>query len=124
MTATIARGLSSSKTVWPASARTGSPGISSIPALMVSRDRVVLCAQPRGLPEAALAQLIAKARELDLGPVRAGIAERDACARPAGHNPVRGTGPGNKAARAVTPPLTAWDAPAPAASVPAHGNEE
>jgi thioredoxin 1 len=54
----------------------GAFGISSIPTLMVIRDRVILYAQPGALPEAALEQLIAKARELDMNDVRARIAER------------------------------------------------
>ncbi len=41
-------------------------------------------AQPGALPEAALEQLIAKARELDMDQVRAGIAERQASVQPAG----------------------------------------
>jgi thioredoxin 1 len=54
----------------------GAFGISSIPTLMVIRDGVILYAQPGALPEAALEQLIAKARELDMNDVRACIAER------------------------------------------------
>jgi thioredoxin 1 len=54
----------------------GAFGISSIPTLMVIRDGVILYAQPGALPEAALEQLIAKARELDMDEVRASIAER------------------------------------------------
>jgi thioredoxin 1 len=54
----------------------GAFGISSIPTLMVIRDGVILYAQPGALPEAALEQLIAKARELDMNDVRARIAER------------------------------------------------
>ena len=45
-------------------------GISSIPTLMVIRDSVVLYAQPGALPEQALEQLIAKAREIDMDEVR------------------------------------------------------
>ncbi len=51
-------------------------GISSIPTLMVIRDGIMLYAQPGALPEPALEQLIAKARELDMDEVRASIAER------------------------------------------------
>jgi thioredoxin 1 len=54
----------------------GAFGISSIPTLMVIRDGVILYAQPGALPEAALEQLIAKARELDMDEVRRSIAER------------------------------------------------
>jgi len=62
----------------------GALGISSIPTLMVIRDGIVLYAKPGALPEAALEQLIAKARELDMDQVRASIAERQASAQPAG----------------------------------------
>jgi thioredoxin len=54
----------------------GAFGISSIPTLMVIRDGVILYAQPGALPETALEQLIAKARELDMDDVRAQLAER------------------------------------------------
>jgi thioredoxin 1 len=50
-------------------------GISSIPALMVIRDGVILYARPGALPEPALEQLIARARALDMDEVRASIAE-------------------------------------------------
>ncbi len=50
-------------------------GISSIPTLMVIRDSVVLYAQPSALPEQALEQLIAKAREIDMDEVRENLAE-------------------------------------------------
>ena len=49
----------------------GAFGISSIPTLLVIRDRVVLYAQPGALPAAALEELISKARELDMDAVRA-----------------------------------------------------
>ena len=52
-------------------------GISSIPTLMIIRDNVVLYAQPGALPAAALNELIAKARELDMDEVRASIAEHE-----------------------------------------------
>ncbi len=55
----------------------GALGISSIPTLMVIRDGVVLYARPGALPEAALEQLIATARELDMDEVRASIARKD-----------------------------------------------
>lgn len=54
----------------------GAFGISSIPALMLIRDGVILYAQPGGLPEPTLEQLIAQAPALDMDEVRAGIAER------------------------------------------------
>jgi thioredoxin 1 len=50
-------------------------GISSIPTLMVIRDSVVLYAQPGALPEQALEQLIAQARQLDMDQVRTALAE-------------------------------------------------
>jgi thioredoxin len=62
----------------------GGFGISSIPTLMVIRDGIILYAQPGALPEPALEQLIAKARELDMDEVRSSIAERSGSARPAG----------------------------------------
>jgi thioredoxin len=52
-------------------------GISSIPTLMIIRDSVVLYAQPGALPEAALEELITKAREVDMDEVRASIAKQD-----------------------------------------------
>ena len=63
----------------------GGFGISSIPTLMVIRDGIILYAQPGGLPEPALEQLIAKARELDMDEVRSSIAERN------GSGPARGS---------------------------------
>jgi len=62
----------------------GGFGISSIPTLMVIRDGIILYAQPGALPEPALEQLIAKARELDMDEVRAGTAERSGSAPSAG----------------------------------------
>ena len=51
----------------------GSFGISSIPTLMIIRDKVVLYAQPGALPAAALEELITKASELDMDEVRASM---------------------------------------------------
>jgi thioredoxin 1 len=48
-------------------------GVSSIPTLVMIRDNVVLYAQPGALPEQALEQLIAKAREIDMDQVRKNI---------------------------------------------------
>ena len=48
--------------------------ITSIPTLMIIRDNVVLYAEPGALPEPALEELIAKAREVDMDEVRASIA--------------------------------------------------
>jgi thioredoxin 1 len=49
-------------------------GISSIPTLMITRDKIVLYAQPGALPERALEQLITQAREIDMDQVRASLA--------------------------------------------------
>jgi thioredoxin 1 len=49
-------------------------GITSIPTLMIIRDKVVLYAQPGALPEQPLEQLITKAREIDMEEVRASLA--------------------------------------------------
>ena len=51
-------------------------GITSIPTLMVIRDKVILYAQPGALPEASLEQLISQAREVDMAEVKAGISEK------------------------------------------------
>jgi thioredoxin 1 len=59
----------------------GSFGITSIPTLMIIRDNVVVYAQPGALPEAALNELITKARELDMDEVRASIAEHESAAK-------------------------------------------
>jgi thioredoxin 1 len=48
--------------------------ISSIPTLMIIRDKIVLYKQPGALPERALEQLITKAREIDMDQVRASLA--------------------------------------------------
>ena len=48
-------------------------GITSIPTLMVIRDKVILYAQPGALPEASLEQLISQAREVDMAEVKAGM---------------------------------------------------
>jgi thioredoxin 1 len=54
----------------------GAFGISSIPTLMLIRDGIVLYAQPGALPEPALEELIARAREIDMDEVQAAIATR------------------------------------------------
>ncbi len=48
-------------------------GITSIPTLMVIRDKVILYAQPGALPEKALEDLIEQARKVDMDEVWAGI---------------------------------------------------
>ncbi len=52
----------------------GAFNITSIPTLMAIRDGVVLYANPGALPEAQLADLVAKVREVDMDDVRAQIA--------------------------------------------------
>lgn len=52
--------------------------ISSIPTLVVIKDKVILYAQPGALPESALEDLIGQAREVDMEQVRADIAARAA----------------------------------------------
>jgi len=49
-------------------------GISSIPTLVIIRDKVVLYAQPGAIPQAALEELLTKAREIDMDDVRERIA--------------------------------------------------
>ncbi len=62
------------------------------PDVMVIRDGIILYAQPGALPEPALEQLIAKARELDMDEVRASVAERSGPSRPGVHEPSGFTG--------------------------------
>ena len=52
-------------------------GITSIPTLMVIRDKVILYAQPGALPESSLEQLISQAREVDMDEVKAGISAKE-----------------------------------------------
>ena len=52
--------------------------ITSIPTLMVFRDGILVFAQPGALPAAALDELIAGARALDMDDVRRQIEERSA----------------------------------------------
>jgi thioredoxin len=54
--------------------------IMSIPTLMAFRDGVLVYSQPGAVPAAALEQLIAKVRELDMDEVRRVVAERVAAA--------------------------------------------
>jgi thioredoxin 1 len=53
-------------------------GITSIPTLMIIRDKVILYAQPGAISESVLEDLVAKAREVDMDEVRASIAEQQA----------------------------------------------
>ncbi len=48
--------------------------IRSIPTLMILRDRVLVFSQPGAVPEAALEDLVAQVRALDMEKVRAEIA--------------------------------------------------
>ena len=50
-------------------------GISSIPTLMIFRDGILLYNQAGALPEHALADLVGKAKALDMDAVRAEIAQ-------------------------------------------------
>jgi thioredoxin 1 len=56
----------------------GSFGITSIPTLMIIRDKVILYSQPGAISEPVLEDLIAKAREVDMDEVRASIAGQKA----------------------------------------------
>jgi thioredoxin 1 len=53
-------------------------GITSIPTLMVIKDKAVLYAQPGAMPETALEQLVAKAREVDMDEIRARLSREQA----------------------------------------------
>ncbi len=52
--------------------------ISSIPTLMIFRERVLLLAQPGALPAEALDQLIAQVKGLDMDEIRKEIAQQQA----------------------------------------------
>ena len=52
--------------------------ISSIPTLMVIRDKVVLYAQPGALPAPALEEIISKTREIDMDDVRRQLEQQGA----------------------------------------------
>jgi thioredoxin 1 len=56
----------------------GAAGIMSIPTLMVFRDQVLVFSQPGALPSAALEDLIAQVRALDMAEVRRSLASADA----------------------------------------------
>jgi len=57
--------------------------IQSIPTLMVFRDRVLLFRQAGALPPAALADVVAQAKALNMDEVRAKIAEHEAAEKAA-----------------------------------------
>jgi thioredoxin 1 len=54
----------------------GAFGIRSIPTLMVFREKVIVFQQPGALPAAALEQVIAQARALDMAKVHAEVASQ------------------------------------------------
>jgi thioredoxin 1 len=58
----------------------GSAGIQSIPTLMVFREQVLVFSQPGALPAAALEDLIAQVRALDMAEVHRSVAESTAAA--------------------------------------------
>ena len=51
--------------------------IRSIPTLMVFRDQIIVFSQPGALPQNALEQVVAKAKELDMEQVRAQISQQE-----------------------------------------------
>ena len=54
----------------------GAAGIRSIPTLMAFRDGVLVFSQPGALPAAALEQVIAGVRELNMSEIHAQLAEQ------------------------------------------------
>jgi len=54
--------------------------IRSIPTLMLFRDQIILFSQPGSLPGAALEDILAKAKALDMDMVRKEIAEQNTTA--------------------------------------------
>ena len=56
----------------------GAAGIMSIPTLMVFREQVLVFSQPGALPGAALEDLIAQVRALDMADVHRSVAEATA----------------------------------------------
>ncbi|HEX9033295.1 MAG TPA: thioredoxin [Streptosporangiaceae bacterium] len=55
--------------------------ITSIPTLMVIRDKVIIYAQPGALPEGSLEDLIAQARNVNMDEVRAEVGAGQAAAK-------------------------------------------
>jgi len=51
--------------------------IRSIPTLMVFRDKIIVFSQPGALPQSALEQVVAKAKELDMDEVRQQISQQE-----------------------------------------------
>ncbi len=60
----------------------GAFGIMSIPTLMVFREQVNIFSQPGALPEAALADLIAQVRGLDMAEVHRSVAQQATAGAP------------------------------------------
>jgi thioredoxin 1 len=56
----------------------GAAGIMSIPTLMVFREQVLVFSQPGALPSAALEDVIAQVRALDMAEVHRSVATADA----------------------------------------------
>ncbi len=56
----------------------GTAGIMSIPTLMIFREGVLVFSQPGALPPAALEDLIAQGRALDMGEIHRAVAAQDA----------------------------------------------
>lgn len=52
--------------------------VTSIPTIVVIKDKVILYAQPGALPEPTLEDLISQAREVDMTEVRADLARQQA----------------------------------------------
>ncbi len=58
----------------------GSFQIRSIPTLMLFREQIIIFSQPGSLPGAALGEILAKAKALDMDQVRQEIAKQEASA--------------------------------------------
>ena len=56
----------------------GAARITSIPTLMAFRDGILVFSQPGALPAAALEQVIAAVRDLDMDEIRGKLAEQEA----------------------------------------------
>lgn len=55
----------------------GAANIQSIPTLMIFRENILVFSQPGALPEAALDDVIAQVRALDMAAVHAAVAEQE-----------------------------------------------
>jgi len=64
----------------------GAFGIRSIPTLMIFREKVLLFSQPGALPPAAVEDLLAKVKALDMAEIHKKVAEQ-AAAEAAGQDP-------------------------------------